>query len=664
MRKNFYISGSMPFISIEDNLYYQDNKTSDKTIRDVMKKSKVNLDLITVGRAGVDLYGQQFGARLEDVSTFAKYVGGCPANIAIGAARLGLRSGMITRVGDDHMGRFILEQFVREGVDTAYVITDPDRLTALAILGIRDKERYPLIFYRENCADMALEADDIDGDYIAGSRAVVLTGTHLSTEKTAVANEKILRFARNAGVKVVFDIDYRPVLWGLTRHDAGEERYVEDARVTHTLQKVIPVCDIIVGTEEEFHILGGEGNTLNALRKIRERTDAILVCKFGENGSIAVAGPVPETMNACPGYPGYTVKVLNVLGAGDAFLSGFIKGWLGNKSLEVCCQYGNACGALTVARHGCSVAIPSEKELEIFLDGRSTDKLEHVHWSTTRTKSYETLMVLAIDHRIQFEDISRNTGAGFDRIAAFKSLAVRAIMSIGHDNNVNYGVLLDDTYGKECLNEIIEDDLWIGCPIEQAGKIPLEFEHGPDVGSTLKSWPSSYVVKCLIYYHPDDEISLRQRQEEKLAALYHACRNTGHELLLEVICSKDKAVDANMTADVIERIYQLGIYPDWWKLEPNESTQYWQRLCDVINREDPFCRGIVLLGQNAPKSELIKSFHIAKKFALIKGFAIGRTIFDAIAKKWFAGELADVDVVTELRTEFLSLCDAWLNNCS
>jgi 5-dehydro-2-deoxygluconokinase len=120
------------------------------------------LDVVTVGRVSVDLYGQQVGGRLEDMASFAKYVGGCPANIAIGAARLGLRSALISRVGDEHMGRFIREQLAREGVETKALVTDPARLTALVILGIRDRETFPLIFYRENCADMALTEADID----------------------------------------------------------------------------------------------------------------------------------------------------------------------------------------------------------------------------------------------------------------------------------------------------------------------------------------------------------------------------------------------------------------------------------------------------------------------------------------------------------------------
>ena len=138
------------------------------------------LDLITIGRSSVDLYGAQIGGRLEDMRSFEKYIGGSPTNIACGTARLGLRSAVITAVGDEHMGRFIVEQLQREGVDVRGVKTDPERLTALVLLGIRDENQFPLIFYRENCADMGLTEDDIDPAFIAEARAVVATGTHLA----------------------------------------------------------------------------------------------------------------------------------------------------------------------------------------------------------------------------------------------------------------------------------------------------------------------------------------------------------------------------------------------------------------------------------------------------------------------------------------------------
>src|ERR1700720_162520 len=139
------------------------------------------LDVITIGRSSVDLYGTQIGGRLEDMGSFEKYIGGSPTNIACGTARLGLKSAVITGVGDEHMGRFIVEQLAREGVDTRGVKVDPERLTALVILGIRDRESFPLIFYRENCADIALCEEDLDDRWLASARAVLINGTHLST---------------------------------------------------------------------------------------------------------------------------------------------------------------------------------------------------------------------------------------------------------------------------------------------------------------------------------------------------------------------------------------------------------------------------------------------------------------------------------------------------
>ena len=278
-----------------------------------------NLDLVTIGRAGVDLYGQQVGARLEDMSSFAKYVGGSPANVAIGVARLGLKSAMITRVGDDHMGRFVVEEFLREGVDISGIRYDPDRLTALVILGIRDQEQFPLIFYRENCADMALNANEVDQSLIESARGTLITGTHLSTESTKRACERAIKYAKDADRKVIFDIDYRPVLWNLTERDRGEERFVLNERVTQEMQSIIGDCDLIVGTEEEVHILGGTENTMVALRRIRDLSDAVIVCKLGAQGCVVFEGVIGKNIDDGLRSQGFPVEVFNVLGAGDAF---------------------------------------------------------------------------------------------------------------------------------------------------------------------------------------------------------------------------------------------------------------------------------------------------------------------------------------------------------
>src|SRR6202790_575761 len=150
---------------------------------DIVPGTDAALDLIAVGRSSVDLYGEQVGGRLEDMGSFAKYVGGSPTNTAIALARLGLRAALLTRVGADHMGRYIREELEREGVDVRGVLTDPKRLTALVLLGIRNQQTFPLIFYRENCADMALSERDLDDTFLASARAVLINGTHLSTPR-------------------------------------------------------------------------------------------------------------------------------------------------------------------------------------------------------------------------------------------------------------------------------------------------------------------------------------------------------------------------------------------------------------------------------------------------------------------------------------------------
>ena len=154
------------------------------------------LDLICLGRSSVDLYGEQVGGRLENMLSFAKYVGGCPTNIAIGAARLGLKSAALTRVGNEHMGRFIQVTLAAEGVDVSHVVTDPERLTALVILGIRDKQTFPLIFYRENCADMALSPTDFDEIFIGSSKGLLVSGTHFSTKGVSRASRAAMASAK------------------------------------------------------------------------------------------------------------------------------------------------------------------------------------------------------------------------------------------------------------------------------------------------------------------------------------------------------------------------------------------------------------------------------------------------------------------------------------
>ncbi len=623
------------------------------------------LDLLAIGRSSVDLYGQQVGGRLEDMASFAKYVGGSPTNTAIGGARLGLKTALLTRVGADHMGRFIREQLEREGVDVASVISDDARLTALVILGIRDRETFPLIFYREDCADMALCKADVDEAQVRAARAVLINGTHLSQTGVFEASMHAAALARASGGKVVFDIDYRPVLWGLAGRDRGEDRFVGHQAVTEILQQVLPVCDLVVGTEEEFHILGGTTDTLAALRAARARTDALLVCKRGPDGCSAFPGAIPDTLDQGVVGPGFTVEVFNVLGAGDAFMSGFLRGWLRDLPLERCCEIANAAGAIVVSRHGCAPAMPTWPEMEAFLSGqarpfrlREDAELEHIHWATTRTGAYDHLTVLAIDHRAQFEELAAELGADLARVPAFKRLALQALDQVA-GGRPGFGVLLDGRFGFDALAAAADTPHWIGRPIEVPKSRPLEFEGAADVATELAEWPLNHVVKVLCLYHPDDEPGLRERQERQLARLFDACRKTRHELLVEIILPPGTASDAATVARALDRLYDLGIKPDWWKLEPLADPAAWRNIEAVIAGRDPFCRGVVLLGLSQPTETLIAAFQATASVAVVKGFAVGRTIFHDAARAWLSGQIDDAAAVAALAERFSVLVEAW-----
>ncbi|MGN6549997.1 MAG: bifunctional 5-dehydro-2-deoxygluconokinase/5-dehydro-2-deoxyphosphogluconate aldolase [Pararhizobium sp.] len=624
------------------------------------------LDVITIGRSSVDLYGQQIGGRLEDMASFAKYIGGSPTNIATGAARLGLRSAVITRVGDEHMGRFIREQLVREGVDTRGVVTDPERLTALVLLGIRDETQFPLIFYRENCADMALSPDDIDPAFIAEARAVCATGTHLSNPRTEAAVVKALTLARACGARTALDIDYRPNLWGLAGHGAGESRFIESKEVTAKLQSTLGLFDLIVGTEEEFHIAGGSTDTLEALRAVRAVTAATLVCKRGPMGAVAFPGAVPDTLDAGESGPGFPIEVFNVLGAGDGFMAGLLRGWLRDTDWPTALTYANACGAFAVSRHGCTPAYPSWEELEFFLKRgvktpalRKDAELEQVHWATNRTGDRSTMRVFAFDHRMQLEAIAGEAGVDAARIGAFKSLCLDAALAVARGRS-GYGILCDGRLGRDALYRAAGTGLWIGRPAELPGSRPLmlEKEIGEDCGG-LVEWPAEHVVKVLCFYHPDDDQAMKRAQEETVRRLFTAARRHRLEMLLEIIPSKVGPVDAGTAAAVIGRFYDIGVFPDWWKLEPMKSDCAWANACEAIERHDAHTRGVVVLGLDAPQAELEESLASAARHRLVKGFAVGRTIFAEAAHRWLAGAISDEDAVRAMAGRYQALCDVW-----
>ncbi len=302
-------------------------------------------DVICMGRAAVDLYAEQVGVPLEDVSSFAKYVGGSPANIAVGTSKLGLKSAMLSRVGNEPLGRFVKKALADYGVDVSSIKDDPAHLTGLVILGIQPPETFPILFYREQCADIHLSPDDVDGAFIASAKALVVSGTGVSQSPSREATHQAIAAARAASAKVVLDIDWRPTLW-----PGGPTEAVDE------LSRVVEQASLVVGTEEEAEVAGG----VAALRRLCPGT---VVVKRGPRGcTVFPRGAAGEDVS------GFKIEVLNVLGAGDGFLSGFLRGYLHDWKLSRCAKLANAVGAIVVTRHGCAPAMPTFPEVEAFFE--------------------------------------------------------------------------------------------------------------------------------------------------------------------------------------------------------------------------------------------------------------------------------------------------------
>ena len=611
------------------------------------------LDVITIGRSSVDLYGGQVGGRLEDMATFSKYIGGSPTNIAVGAARLGLSAALITRVGDEHMGRFIREELEREKVDVRCVRTDPVRLTALVLLGIRDDTSFPMIFYRQDCADMALSEDDIDPEFIAESRCVCVTGTHLSHPQTEAAVLKALSLARKAGARTALDIDYRPSLWGLAGHGHGERRFIESQRVTEKLQSTLGLFDLIVGTEEEIHIAGGSSDTLEALSEVRNHSRAVLVCKRGPLGAAAFESDIPDRLENGQTGPGIDVEVFNVLGAGDGFMAGLLKGWLSDKGWPEALKIANACGAFAVSRHGCAPSYPSLDELEFFFRRgtsqralRKDSALEQVHWATTRAQRRPALRILDCSGIRNLRHLEAE-----ERLAGFMELCLGAA-ELTADNRPGFGIALDDQTGRSALYRAADSGLWIGRCAEQPQSRPLAAspELGLDVGG-FAEWPLGHTAHVRCRWHPKDDKPLCESQIETLRRLSAAARRCRLELMLHIESG------GNDAASIVDRIYKSGVFPDWWGMEAAQPAAGWGGIGDAVMRHDPYCRGIVIAADGAASDDLNGCFGHAAGHGLVKGCSSDPALIVPIAEAWISGAIDGKTVVKELAETFQNLCE-------
>ena len=333
------------------------------------RRTRRHYDTFHMGRSSMDIYSNDIGADFVHIKSFAAYVGGSPTNMSVGCRRLGLKSVLLTAFGPDPIGDFIVHFLTEEGVDVRFSPRKPGRKTSSVVLGIEPPDKFPLVFYRDNCADIALTIDDVLAAPIAQSRVFQFAGTNLSLEPSRSATFFAAEVARKAGTTVVLDLDFRPDQW----HDPRA--------FGTTVRSALPLADIVMGTRDEInaamltdpssiHLTHSQmsdarvkGNTARHIAGLLERGPAVVVEKRGEEGC-----RLHERGQKAEDVPGFPVTVQNILGAGDAFGSGFLYGYVKGWDLRKAARLGNACGAMVVTRHGCSISMPFYDEVMAFAD--------------------------------------------------------------------------------------------------------------------------------------------------------------------------------------------------------------------------------------------------------------------------------------------------------
>jgi 5-dehydro-2-deoxygluconokinase len=332
-------------------------------------ETTVAFDLLSMGRSSIDLYSNDVGVPFVEVTSFGAYVGGCPTNISVGTRRLGLRSALLTAVGDDLVGDFVVTFLRREGVETRFIARKAGHRTSAVLLSMEPPDRFPLVFYRDNCADIVLDLDDVAAAPTRDCRALLISGTGLSAEPSRSATISAADLAHAAGATVFLDFDFRPGLW-------------DDPRVLAvTVRRLAGLVDVAIGTEDEVKAAAGftrysishsqqshaevEGDVDDATARLLAIGLPALVVKSGAAGATVYEGEAQPRQ-----VPGFPVDVLNLLGAGDAFASGLIygrlQGWDWYRSLRMA----NAVGAIVVTRPACANSMPTLAEVEQFVAER------------------------------------------------------------------------------------------------------------------------------------------------------------------------------------------------------------------------------------------------------------------------------------------------------
>lgn len=600
------------------------------------------LEVLSLGRTYINLEGEQIGSSLKEMSTFKKNISGTCALVTIGLSRLGHHCALLSKIGHDALGEHIKEVMAFENIDPTLIITDPKNATLIALNNYAFFEHHSLLNLQES---------DIDPSMIGHADALFLTSEMFCDENSNRAARKAIIAAKDNQTKIILALEMWPSL----------EKHSEHVQ---SLETVLPFCDLIIGYEEEYHLLANTQDTHNALTHLRSLTNATFVMK-GVIQCYVFDGAITDQWKQVSRHAQFGHTNFASLNSHAAFIAGFIHAWFKGKPPADALKQAELNQQLAQANPQ-HLGLPTEKTLR-YIASKGEDNLssiiqspyfKHLQYAASRMTSMAHKFILNFGYHGQWVKMAEPYNVNEETIQKGKALLAQGIFAAGNTDSET-GIICDEFPSEALLCSSLPEGALMARAVELPNEVPLQFATQKDMTSTLIKWPSQHVAKVSISYHPDDKYVTRGEQEKVMLSLYQACRDTEHPLLIDITPPTNSLITASTLGHIMQRFYDIGIYPDWWQFTSPRDQRSWDCIHRVIQDNDPDCLGVFVHSPLTAMDQLGVLFDMATKQAICKGFVVGRALFQPVLEQWFAQKIADHVLIEHVKPLFQQIVALW-----
>jgi 5-dehydro-2-deoxygluconokinase len=588
-------------------------------------------EIVTLGHIENLLVGEQVGANLGQMQSFKQYPGGFVTNLSVACSRLQLNTSIISHIGDDAIGKNALETLKNNGVDIEHIT--PQKQTqsissqiAVGFDGSIQKQTQPASM------SLALNEKDVFPQWISQSTALVISAQQFLTNQRAIRKAIVCAKEEKVSIFLAFDL---PV-----NNNPSQETI---DKFNEVLPGLLPLVDVVIGTQQEYLSLTAGVNLYASLTAIRNVTEAKLICILEQGASFWCEKTIPTDWQEAPNHAGFNLPIKNPIARVEGFIAGFLYAWKQQMSTEQALMHANAVYSITASRENGFQDLPSLKELKTYISAHNSEKTQlnaiefnNLHHTTCRNKTE-----------------NRATIIGFNFNNPDESLVGLVQESLRTTKNSHALQALYISSPHQAYSNHDEISAW---------KIKEEDLREQDISQTLLKWPTKEKVILEITTHPDENYATRTVQEKSILKAANSCRANQREFIVQIRLSSGQHVTSKSISQILERYYSIGIFPDWWQIQAPRDEKPYAHIERVIEQYDPHCLGVILQCAHIDVKQLNIALSFAKGTSWCKGFVLEQKCFAAIIEQWKNNEIENHNL-SEMITAFYSEAAQHWSNC-